>query len=100
MERRRLTKRQGRISKPNLQHKPSDRLEGPFLRSERPECKEQPRETHGCDAHEKYELGCHRTKRPTSSDIVGICDMKERTPKTYRITTLLETMKNASLSGG
>jgi hypothetical protein len=98
MKRRRLTKRQVRIPKPNLYHKPSNSLERPSLRSESPESKEQPGKTDGRNAHKKHEFGCHSTESATSVGIVGIWNMKEGRSKTYRITTLLETMKNASLT--
>ncbi len=62
MERRRLTKRQVRIPKPNLYHKPSDGPDSPSLGSESPESKEQPGETDGRNAHKKYEFGCHSTE--------------------------------------
>jgi hypothetical protein len=99
MERRRLTKRQVRTTKPNLYHEPSDRLESPFLGSEGPKSKEQPRETDGRNAHKKYEFSCHSTESATCIGVVGKSNVKEGRSKTYRITTLLETMKNASLNG-
>ena len=99
MEGRCLTKRQIRIPKPNLYHEPSDGLDSPFLGSESPKSKEQPRETDGRNAHKKYEFSCHSTESATYIGVVGKSNMKEGRPKTYRITTLLETMKNASLTG-
>ena len=99
MEGRRLTKRQVRIPKPNLYHEPSDGLESPSLRGESPKCKEQPRETDGRNAHKKYELSCHSTESATCIGVIGKLSVKKGRPKTYRITTLFETMKNASLTG-
>ena len=99
MEGRCLTKRQVRIPKPNLYHEPSDGLESPFLGSEGPKSKEQPRETDGRNTHKKYEFSCHSTESATYIGVVSKSNVKEGRPKTYRITTLLETMKNASLTG-
>jgi hypothetical protein len=98
MERRRLAKRQVRIPKPNLYHKPSDRFDRPSLGSEGPESEEQPGKTDGRNAYKKHEFGCHSTESATSVGIVGIWNVKGGRLKTYRITTLLETMKNASLA--
>ena len=78
MEGRRLTKRQVRISKPNLYHEPSDRLESPFLGSEGPKSKEQPRETDGRNAHKKYEFDCHSTESATCIGVVGKSNVKGR----------------------
>ena len=98
MEGRRLTERQVCIPKPNLYHEPSDGLDSPFLGSESPKSKEQPRETDGCNAHKKYEFSCHSTESAICIGVIGKWNVKEGHPKTYRITTLLETMKNASLT--
>jgi hypothetical protein len=98
VEGRRLTKRQVRIPKPNLYHEPSDGLDSPFLGGESPKSKEQPRETDGRNADKKYEFSCHSTESATYWHRQQ-SNVKEGRPTTYRITTLLETMKNASLTG-
>jgi hypothetical protein len=71
MKRRCLTKRQIRIPKPNLNHKPGNRLESPFLGSEGPESKEQPGETDGRDTHKKYKFCCHSTESAMCIGIVS-----------------------------
>lgn len=83
MERRRLTKRQICVAKPDLHHEPRDRLDSPvtFWWRERPECKEQAGKADRGNAHEEDKL-CNHTAE-SAGGMVYQLDFRARKGKIF-----------------